>query len=86
MGQVEHLFLMFDDYCCSCFSDSFCGMMFFVLAPGYALSSVEGRVAIEYFDPSPAVQARKYAFKCHRAVVKGVQTLYPVNTIAFHPM
>lgn len=26
---------------------------------GYALSSTEGRVAIEYFDPSPEAQARK---------------------------
>lgn len=33
---------------------------------GYAVGSVEGRIAIEYFDPSPAVQAKKYAFKCHR--------------------
>jgi cell cycle arrest protein BUB3 len=27
---------------------------------GYALSSVEGRVAIEYFDPSDEVQKQKY--------------------------
>lgn len=27
---------------------------------GYALSSTEGRVAIEYFDPSPEAQAKKY--------------------------
>ena len=30
---------------------------------GYAVSSVEGRVAMEYFDEDPAVQARKYAFQ-----------------------
>lgn len=30
---------------------------------GYALSSIEGRVAIEYFNPDPAVQKNKYAFK-----------------------
>jgi len=30
---------------------------------GYALSSIEGRVAIEYFNPEPAVQKNKYAFK-----------------------
>jgi len=52
---------------------------------GYALSSIEGRVAIEYFDPAPEVQARKYAFKCHRTTIDGVDTVYPVNTIAFHP-
>lgn len=53
---------------------------------GYALSSVEGRVAIEFFDPSPEVQRANYAFKCHRADVNGVQTLFPVNAIAFHPV
>lgn len=53
---------------------------------GYALSSIEGRVAIEYFDPSKSVQDRKYAFKCHRKPVRGQQTLYPVNAIAYHPV
>jgi cell cycle arrest protein BUB3 len=31
-------------------------------------------------------QARKYAFKCHRKKVNGVQTLYPVNALAFNPV
>jgi len=53
---------------------------------GYALGSIEGRVAIEYFDPSPEEQARKYAFKCHRTVTGGVQTVWPVNAISFHPI
>jgi len=52
---------------------------------GYAVSSIEGRVAVEYFDPSPQIQKRKYAFKCHRKIINGAQTLYPVNAIAFHP-
>lgn len=30
---------------------------------GYALGSVEGRVAMEYFDTSPEAQRAKYAFK-----------------------
>jgi cell cycle arrest protein BUB3 len=51
---------------------------------GYALSSIEGRVAMEYFDASPEVQARKYAFKCHRITVSGVDTVYPVNTMSFN--
>jgi len=51
---------------------------------GYALSSIEGRVAMEYFDPSPESQAKKYAFKCHRATINGVDTVYPVNALAFH--
>jgi len=53
---------------------------------GYALSSVEGRVAIEYFDPAEEVQKQKYVFKCHRALQNGIDTVYPVNTIAFHPV
>jgi len=51
---------------------------------GYALSSIEGRVAIEYFDTSVKVQKKKYAFKCHRKQVGKTQTLYPVNAIAYH--
>lgn len=55
---------------------------------GYASTSIEGRVAVEFFDPSPEVQAQKYAFKCHRLVDKfgGVDTVTPVNSIAFHPI
>ena len=53
---------------------------------GYVLSSIEGRVAVEYFDPSPAVQAKKYAFKCHRKTINGVDTVFPVNAMAVHPM
>nr|XP_054766335.1 mitotic checkpoint protein BUB3-like [Lytechinus pictus] len=51
---------------------------------GYVLSSIEGRVAVEYLDPSPDVQKKKYAFKCHRLKVDGVEQIYPVNAIAFH--
>lgn len=53
---------------------------------GYASSSIEGRVAVEFFDPSDESQKRKYAFKCHRQVEGGVDVVYPVNTLAFHPM
>ncbi len=53
---------------------------------GYASSSIEGRVAVEWFDPSPDSQARKYAFKCHRQPVDDVDVVYPVNAIAFHPV
>ncbi|RIB11754.1 mitotic checkpoint protein BUB3-like protein [Gigaspora rosea] len=52
---------------------------------GYACSSIEGRVAVEFFDPSPEVQQRKYAFKCHRKMIDGIDTVYPVNALAFHP-
>lgn len=54
---------------------------------GYASSSIEGRVAVEWFDPSPESQARKYAFKCHRQTAEdGVDVVYPVNALAFHPI
>ena len=53
---------------------------------GYASSSIEGRVAVEWFDPSPESQARKYAFKCHRQPVDDVDVVYPVNALAFHPL
>lgn len=54
---------------------------------GYASSSIEGRVAVEWFDPSSDSQARKYAFKCHRqASPEGVDVVYPVNALAFHPI
>ncbi|CAK0749983.1 hypothetical protein CVIRNUC_001953 [Coccomyxa viridis] len=54
-------------------------------ATGFAISSVEGRVAMEYFDMSESVQAKRYAFKCHRKSDTGQDTVYPVNALAFHP-
>lgn len=54
---------------------------------GYASSSIEGRVAVEWFDPSASSQARKYAFKCHRqASPEGIDVVYPVNALTFHPI
>ncbi|KAL2870656.1 WD40 repeat domain-containing protein [Aspergillus lucknowensis] len=53
---------------------------------GYASSSIEGRVAVEWFDPSAESQARKYAFKCHRQASEDVDVVYPVNALAFHPI
>lgn len=42
----------------------------------------KGRVAVEYLDPSPEVQKRKYAFKCHRNKDSGVEYIYPVNAVS----
>ena len=54
---------------------------------GYASSSIEGRVAVEWFDPSATSQSRKYAFKCHRQPSpEGIDVVYPVNALAFHPV
>ena len=58
----------------------------YFLVTGYVLSSIEGRVAVEYFDPSPEVQKKKYAFKCHRIKEEGMENIYPVNAISFHNM
>lgn len=52
---------------------------------GYACSSVEGRMAIEYFDMSNEIQEKKYAFKSHRSTIQDTEVVYPVNTLAFHP-
>ena len=51
---------------------------------GYVLSSIEGRVAVEFFDANPEIQKKKYAFKCHRAKEGAIENIYPVNAIAFH--
>jgi cell cycle arrest protein BUB3 len=59
---------------------------------GFATSSIEGRVGVEWFDP--ALQDQTYAFKCHRVTEERtkedgekeeVDVIYPVNAIAFHP-
>ncbi|KAI1318286.1 WD40-repeat-containing domain protein [Xylariaceae sp. FL0255] len=58
---------------------------------GYATSSIEGRVAVEFFDASAESQSRKYAFKCHRqqqtqdGAAAATDVVYPVNALAFHP-
>ncbi|KAI9312160.1 WD40-repeat-containing domain protein [Dichotomocladium elegans] len=53
---------------------------------GYACSSIEGRVALEFFDMSPEAQAKKYAFKSHRQTINETEVVYPVNALAFHPI
>ena len=53
---------------------------------GWASGSIEGRIAVEYVDPDPAAQAQKYAFRAHRQNVDGVDCVYPVNALAYHPL
>lgn len=55
---------------------------------GYATSSIEGRVAVEWFEDTAESQARRYAFKCHRqpAPDGDGDIVYPVNALAFHPV
>lgn len=64
----------------------YCWILTNVLRKGYACSSIEGRVALEFFDMSPEVQAKKYAFKSHRQTIDDTEVVYPVNALAFHPM
>ncbi|KAF2482954.1 nuclear pore complex subunit [Neohortaea acidophila] len=61
---------------------------------GFATSSIEGRVGVEWFDPD-FNNDNKYAFKCHRQTTKtvdqdgaekDVDIVYPVNALAFHPV
>ncbi|EGC32034.1 WD40 repeat-containing protein [Dictyostelium purpureum] len=74
--QKRESSIKYQTRCIRCFTDG----------KGYALASVEGRIAMEYFDPSPAAQSKKYAFKCHRPNEGGVDVVYPVNCIAFNPI
>ena len=54
---------------------------------GFAIGSIEGRVAIMYVAPTnPSVE--NFTFKCHRTTPvspANVQDIYSVNDIAFHP-
>lgn len=52
---------------------------------GFACTSVEGRVAIDYFDMSDESQSQKYAFKSHRRTINDTEVVYPVNALSFHP-
>ncbi|CAG9809053.1 unnamed protein product [Chironomus riparius] len=51
---------------------------------GYVMSSIEGRVAVEYFDNDAEIQKKKFAFKCHRNRDKDIELIYPVNALSFH--
>ena len=51
---------------------------------GFVLSSIEGRVAVEYLDTNQEVQQKRYAFKCHRVKEGSLELVYPVNAISFH--
>lgn len=52
---------------------------------GYALGSIEGRVAIQYVNPPNPKD--NFTFKCHRVSANaGYQDIYAVNDIQFHPI
>ena len=76
MPETRESSLKFQTRCIRCFPNK----------QGFVLGSIEGRVAVEYFDMSADVQRKKYAFKCHRAKDRDgtTENIYPVNAIAFH--
>ncbi|CAK1358433.1 Mitotic checkpoint protein [Cercospora beticola] len=60
---------------------------------GFAVSSIEGRVGVEWFDEEE--NKKMYAFKCHRDKTTrvneegqevAIDVIYPVNAVAFHPV
>lgn len=59
-------------------------LRFFPDGKAIAISSIEGRAAVEYLSELGRGydSAKKYAFKCHRVG----ESVYPVNAIAFHPI
>lgn len=77
-GFLQHFLQGNTDYSCRSFPGCFPNKQ------GYVLGSIEGRVAVEYLDPSPEIQKRKYAFKSHRSKEGGIELIYPVNAISFH--
>lgn len=54
---------------------------------GFALGSIEGRVAIQYINVA-ANSKDNFTFKCHRSSVPNqqFQDIYAVNDIKFHPV
>ncbi|KAM6496265.1 Poly(A)+ RNA export protein [Amanita muscaria] len=55
---------------------------------GFAVGSVDGRIAIQYTDPKECVN--NYTFRCHRKDIipksKNETIVYPINDISFHPI
>lgn len=66
----------------------------FPSADGFALGSIEGRVAIQYVQPEMGGEESKknFSFKCHREPVQTgssnqtADKVYSINDIAFHPV
>jgi cell cycle arrest protein BUB3 len=50
---------------------------------GFVLSSIEGRVSVEYLDHSAESLKKKYAFKCHRIREGSLEYIYPINAIEY---
>ncbi|QID85405.1 mitotic spindle checkpoint protein Bub3 [Saccharomyces pastorianus] len=55
---------------------------------GYACSSIDGRVAVEFFSDGGNEDdlTKRFAFRCHRLNLKDTNLAYPVNSIEFSPV
>ncbi|KAF1765863.1 hypothetical protein GCK72_005816 [Caenorhabditis remanei] len=61
-------------------------VQFFPTGEAFVVSSIEGRVAVEYVEQTGEQVKRKYAFKCHREKDSdGTELIHPVHAVAFHP-
>ncbi|KAJ2851388.1 RNA export factor gle2 [Coemansia brasiliensis] len=58
----------------------------FAKKDGYAIGSIEGRVAIQYVDPK--MKDKNFSFRCHRdsTSVPMKTLIYSVNSISTHPV
>mmetsp|Transcript_4254 Transcript_4254/g.27155 ORF Transcript_4254/g.27155 Transcript_4254/m.27155 type:complete len:346 (+) Transcript_4254:37-1074(+) len=54
-------------------------------AKSFVMAAMDGRVAVEFADPDEGIQAKKYAFKCHRENKGGEVVVHPVQAVAHHP-
>ncbi|KAK8886965.1 mitotic spindle checkpoint protein Bub3 [Tritrichomonas musculus] len=52
---------------------------------GWAIGSIDGRVAIEYFGDIKH-QAQRFSFSCNRHEEEEKTIVYPVSCLAFHPV
>uniref|UniRef100_A0AC35UIJ9 WD_REPEATS_REGION domain-containing protein n=1 Tax=Rhabditophanes sp. KR3021 TaxID=114890 RepID=A0AC35UIJ9_9BILA len=48
-------------------------------------ATIEGRVCVEAIDITENHKSKRYAFKCHRKKIEGIEQVYPVNAVAAHP-
>ncbi|KAF9969467.1 hypothetical protein BGZ65_011911 [Modicella reniformis] len=59
----------------------------FINGTGYAIGSIEGRVAMQYVEDKDSTQ--NFSFKCHREggqTPRDQATVYSVNSIQWHPI
>ncbi|XP_057831969.1 mitotic checkpoint protein BUB3.1 isoform X2 [Cryptomeria japonica] len=68
--------LKYNTNCVCCYQDE----------AGYAIGSVEGRIALEFIDSSEAAEANTYAFRCHPKSNRARYYYVAVNAIEFHPI